>query len=161
MYSKKEVIENLKRAGVEIDAPALAYYLKLKIVKPAEDAAGRGKVKRHSPENLADIAIARTLEKHGLRLAAVKATMDRFREVIRREIKRGTAGAYRLQVIVQDPNGENQKLYFKKGLTEENQRRAGTRRPVAPEIVELNLDLAGAYLVVDITKLSKELAVFF
>jgi DNA-binding transcriptional MerR regulator len=158
MYSKKEVIENLKGAGVEIDAPALAYYLKLEIVKPAEDAAGRGKVKRHSPENLADIAIARTLEKHGLRLAAVKAIMDQLRERIRLEINRGTVGAYRFQVIVQDPNGENQNLSTQKCLLKENQR---TRRRVAPGEVKLNLDLAGAYLVVDITELLKKLAAFF
>ncbi len=162
MFTKKQVLENLKAAGVEIDAPAMAYYLKLGIVEPAEDAEGRGKVKRHSPWNQAEIGIARTLEGYGLRLAAVKPVMDQLRDLIRREIKRGKIGAYRFQLIIKNPNGgETQEVRFQKSLTEEIQRRNWTREPFPPGRVVLNMDQAGAFLVIDITELLKKLAAHF
>lgn len=161
MFSRKQVLEKMKEAGIEIDAPALAYYLKIGIVKAdVADVAvgeGQGMVRYHSAFNLVDIAFARALEDYGLRLAAVKTIMDDLREEIRQQAKRGTAGYARLQLIVQNPNGgEKQKASLQKCYSEEAQRRRGTKNPYPPELVRLNMDHAGAYLVVDVTDLLKK-----
>lgn len=158
-YRKKQVIDVLKENRiVDINGPNLAYYLKLGIVTPdVANPTGRAEIKYYSTANLVDIAIARTLENLGLSLKAIAKVMDSIRGAVRSRYKKLT-NKYRLQLIISDPNSDKSKAYLRMCLKQEYQK---AKRPVDDRMVNLNLDDADSYLVVDLSKLIARMTPLF
>ena len=154
MYRKKQLIEALSGI-IEIKEPTIAYYLNLKIVTPdVANPSGSTEIKYYSSENLVDVAIARTLELHGLKLKAIAGIMKSIRKEVRANFRK-IKDDYRFHLVISNPNQDDSKTYLQMCLLKKFQK---VNNPVDPAVVKLNMDHAKCYMVVDLSQLLSRLA---
>jgi DNA-binding transcriptional MerR regulator len=148
-YRKGQVIEALNPI-IEINEPNLAYYLKLGIITPdVANPSGRAEIKYYGPANLVDIAVVKTLENNGLSLKAIAKVMGSVRDGIRHSFKKFNKN-YSVQLIVSDPNTEKSKAKIRACLKKEFQK---AKNPIDEKKIELDMDQASSYMVIDLSEL--------